>query len=144
MHLVRRALGSFSNAPPTAEERSVAVAVLREAELTLWDTMQGRDRRHSLVVLARFDQLAPGAPREARAAALLHDIGKASVSLGWLGRIAATILGPRASRFDRYLRHEEIGAAMLEGVSEPLTVSLVTSHDETDPLAIALRRADEI
>lgn len=106
--------------------------------------MQGRDRRHSLEVLSRFDALMPDAPMSARAAALLHDVGKAGVDLGWVGRILATVLGPRTDAFDRYLRHEEIGVEMLRGVSDPATVRLVAGVDPGDPLVVALRRADEI
>lgn len=143
-HLVRRAFGAFSDAPPSHEGVEQAASVLSPAEFALWGSMQGRDRRHSLEVLARFDALVPAAPVPARAAALLHDVGKAGVALGWTGRILATVLGPRTDAFDRYLRHEEIGAEMLRGVSDPATVRLVTGEDPDDPIVVALRRADEI
>lgn len=134
----------MSDAPPAAEQRARAVDVLLPAELELWDAMPGRDRRHSLEVLSRFDATSPDAPRAARAAALLHDVGKGASGLGWTGRIAATLLGPRPGRFSLYHRHEEIGADMLRGVSEDMTVRLIISRDDADPLSVALRRADEI
>lgn len=144
LHLLRRAIGSFSNAVPDAHGLATAAEVLGDAEFALWNTMPGRDRRHSLEVLERFDVLVPGAPRAARAAALLHDIGKTASGLGWWGRVAATIIGARGVVFSRYHRHEEIGAEMLVGVSEDSTIGLIVSTDPTDPLAAALRRADMI
>lgn len=144
VHLLRRGIGAISNRPPDPRARSVAESVLTSAEFAIWETMQGRDRRHSLEVLARFDALAPGAQRVARAAALLHDVGKTATSLGWFGRVIATVVGPRTARFDRYMRHEEIGAEMLAGVSDPYTIGLIVSKDDSDPWSVALRRADDI
>lgn len=143
-HLIRRALGSMSDAPPTSSQRALAAEVLTAPEMGLWDAMSGRDRRHSLVVLSRFDAAVPHAPRAARAAALLHDVGKIESDLGWLGRIAATVVGPRTDRFALYHRHEQIGADLLRDVSEPMTVRLVASHDDRDPLSVALRNADDV
>lgn len=144
VHLVRRALGSISNAAPDARGLAVAAAVLGPAEYELWNAMPGRDRRHSLEVLERFDVLVPGAPRAARAAALLHDVGKSVGPLGWWGRVCASVVGPRGEAFARYHRHEQIGAEMLEGVSESTTIRLMLSTDSSDPLSSALRRADRI
>jgi hypothetical protein len=70
------------------------------------------------------------------AAALLHDVGKVSSGLGTFGRVAATVAGlvrPRArdgdGRVARYLRHDELGAAMLAAVSsDPLTVAWAREH----------------
>ena len=142
-HLVRRALGSFSNAAPTSSERAIAVDVLSEGEMLLWDGMDGRDRRHSLQVLARFDALCPGATRDERAAALLHDVGKSRSGLGWTMRIVATMVGPHGARFATYHSHEWIGAEMLTDVSPRRTVQLVSGWC-SDPVADALRAADDV
>lgn len=142
-HLVRRAVGSLRNTPPGGAGTATAESVLNPAEFALWSTMDGRDRTHSLQVLSRLDRLAPGVPVEARAAALLHDVGKNESGLGWVLRVLATVVGPRGSRFAAYHRHEEIGARMLEGVSSPLTVDLVRGGGPDD-LREALHRADEI
>lgn len=143
-HLARRAIGSISDAPPPPDQCRRAAEVLSVGELNLWNDMAGRDRRHSLEVLARFDAALPEAPRAARAAALLHDVGKSASGLGWWGRIAATVIGPRTKRFALYHRHEEIGAELLREVSEMMTVDLVCSLDFSDPIVAALRAADNV
>lgn len=142
-HLARRAVGSFPNSPPTERERSIASGVLTDAEFGLWGAMDGRDQRHSLEVLARFDAACPEATRDERAAALLHDVGKTKSGLGWCMRIVATIVGPRGRRFADYHSHEWIGAAMLEGVSPRRTIELVSGWC-SDHVADALRAADDL
>lgn len=142
-HLVRRAIGSVSNARPTGSERATAAGILSTGEMDLWDSMQGRDQRHSLQVLARFDALRPGAPDEERAAALLHDVGKTRAGLGWSMRIVATLVGPRGRRFSDYHAHEWIGAGMLGSVSSRRTVELVSGWC-SDAAADALRAADDV
>ena len=142
-HLVRRAIGSFRNVAPSEHDRRVAVEALTEGELALWDAMDGRDRRHSLQVLARFDVLCPSATVQERAAALLHDVGKTPAGLGWSMRIVATLVGPRGRRFAAYHSHEWVGARMLEGVSSERTRELVSGWC-SDPVAEALRAADDL
>jgi hypothetical protein len=140
-HLVRRAVTSLSNHEPTPARVATAREVLRDGEFAVWSSMQARDRRHSLDVLARFDMLCPVAERSERAAALLHDVGKAASPLGWAGRVLATVVGGRTDAMRTYLDHERIGAAMITAVSEPRTVDLVGGGC-TDERADALRRAD--
>lgn len=140
-HLVRRALTSLDNSP-LGEESTVAVDVLTDAELAVWRAMQPRDQRHSILVLARFDALCPGATRPERAAALLHDVGKAATGLGWWGRVVATVVGARTKSFAAYLDHERIGAEMIGKVSDAVTVDLVRGT-AVGPVADALRQADE-
>lgn len=142
-HLARRAAGSLSNRPVNAVDEQTARGLLNQGEFRLWQQMQPRDQRHSLHVLTRFDSLLPGAGTPERAAALLHDVGKIASSAGWLARVVATVLGPRTRRLADYLDHESIGAAMLEGVSDPVTVSLVSGAADS-PAADALRRADAV
>lgn len=142
-HLVRRAVGSWSNSAPLPGDLDLVRRILTDAEYSLWSAMQGRDQRHSLHVLARFDSLLPDATRQWRAAALLHDVGKTASDLGWALRILATLFGRRGRRFNLYHDHERIGAEMLRGVSDPETAALVSGHGDARVVA-ALRDADDI
>jgi hypothetical protein len=74
---------------------------------------------------------------------LLHDVGKVQSGLGWLGRIVATLIGPRTDRFRLYHQHEELGAEMLRSVSDGETVGLVRGEGSALVLA-ALLEADNI
>lgn len=141
-HLFRRAVTSFSNALPAETEMALAESVLNREEFTLWCTMDGRDMRHSIAVLRRFDKMAPGATAAERAAALLHDVGKTQSGLGWCARVFATVVGPRGRRFAAYHAHESIGAGMLRGISDPRTVELVAGAAD-DSISRALAAADE-
>lgn len=105
--------------------------------------MQNRDQRHSLDVLRRFDALCSEAMRDERAAALLHDVGKCESTLGWFGRIAATVLGGRTSAFRTYLNHEEIGLRLLADISSPRTLE-VLQGEPGDRCVIALQNADNV
>ena len=142
MHLCRRAVGSYSNASPSHAETDVVRRLLLPGEMRAWLLMQGRDQRHSILVLERFVARRPHATREEQAAALLHDVGKSATSLGWFGRIGATIFGPCTPRMRTYLEHELIGLRMLEGVSEPRTLRLL-SGDCVDDAREDLLWADE-
>ncbi len=143
LHLVRRAIGSIDNRAPGPSSRAVAAGILNAEQLVLWEAMAGRDRRHSLHVLRRFDRFAPGASVDERAAALLHDVGKTTSGLGWFLRVVATVVGPRGERFRIYHGHEETGARLISRCSSARTVQLV-SGSATDHVAVALRRADDI
>ena len=143
LHLVRRAIGSIDNRAPGPSSRAVAAGILNAEQLLLWEAMAGRDRRHSLHVLRRFDRFAPGASGDERAAALLHDVGKTASGLGWFLRVAATVVGPRGERFRIYHQHEETGADLISGCSSSRTVELVRGS-AVDDVAEALRRADDI
>lgn len=143
LHLAKRAVTSFRNHPVNDEQLGVARAVLLPDEFSLWTRMQNRDQRHSLQVLARFDVLRSQATRDERAAALLHDVGKCESTLGWIGRIFATLLGPRTSAFRTYLDHEEIGLNLLRDISSERTLEILHG-DSTDECAVALRNADDM
>ena len=141
LHLVKRAVSSFSNATP--EISSAFSSFLLPDELKLWSAMPGRDQRHSIEVLKRFLVLYPEATRAQGAAALLHDVGKVHSGLGWFGRIVATVVGPRTNRFRLYHLHEELGAEMLRGISEAETVALVRGEGSV-LVVTALLEADNI
>jgi hypothetical protein len=142
---------------------------LLPAEFELWSAMSGPDRRHSAQVARRVDGLL-GTPvdRTILAAALLHDCGKTASGLRTPGRVMATLTAAMMGRdddkarrwserrwplrsFGLYLRHPELGAAMLEAArSAPLTVAWALEHHRPmaqctlDPvIAAALREADD-
>ena len=156
-HLVSRFAGSlWPGGPPAAAEAWVA-GVLSEAELVLWRTMSGPDRRHAVGVgrtVARVLGEERATPPVV-AAALLHDVGKVESGLGTLGRTVATVAiatgrGLSRPRIAAYRRHPEIGAEMLElAGSDPVTVAWAREHHLppsgwTLPtaLATALKAAD--
>ena len=143
LHLVRRAVSSLRNVPPGPTGEATAGSILNDGELALWTAMDPRDRNHSLVVLARFDALAPSAPAEVRAAVLLHDVGKNVSRLSWVMRVVATLVGPRGRRFSDYHDHEELGSDLLEGVSTDLTRELVAGRGPS-AFRSALDRADDV
>jgi hypothetical protein len=143
VHLSKRAWTSMSNAPLSGRDVEIAERVLTVDEFDMWWTMQPRDQAHSLLVLRRFVDMYPPATRVEQAAALLHDVGKNESRLGWFARVLATIVGPRGSRFRAYHDHVEIGARMLDGVSDPRTIALIRGSVD-DSAARALQRADDI
>ncbi len=141
-HLVRRFAGSLSSAPPSADDAAWATSFLTDAEGELWRRLSNPDRRHAILVARRFISARPEATREEMAAALLHDIGKLEAGLGTVGRVLATLVGPRTTRFRTYHDHEEIGARWLEERgSSPDTVALVR---RLGPAAPALEAADDL
>ena len=141
-HLARRFLGSWSRAlPPTADLDWVAAQLLPN-ELALWRRFGPADQRHTVAVARRFVALRPEATRAEIAGALLHDIGKLDCGLGTLGRVLATIVGPRTRRFRTYHDHEELGARQLAEIdSDPVTVALVRGEGVG---AAMLRAADDV
>ncbi len=140
-HLLKRAVTSFSNDPLSGEDVERVERLLLLPEFELWWSMQPRDQRHSLQVYERFMRLYPPAKRTEQAAALLHDIGKTVSDLGWFMRIIATLVGSRGIRFTMYHDHENLGAQMLQGVSEQRTIDLVAGTAD-DVVMTALRDAD--
>jgi hypothetical protein len=103
--------------------------------------MTAADRRHSILVARRFESSGSWS-RDEMAGALLHDVGKLDSGLGALGRVIATIVGPRTTRFRRYHDHETIGADLLaQAGSTEMTVELVRGRGRAAP---ALVEADNI
>ncbi len=130
-HLVKRFATSIGARPLGPDERLRVGAILTPAEAALFDRFNAADQRHALVVLARFDAVAPGAPLAVRRAALLHDIGKVDSSLGTLARVVATIVGGRTAAFRAYHAHEAHGAELLRKAgSDAVTVALVAGVGE--------------
>jgi len=142
-HLMKRALSSLLQTPPSPQDILVVSEVLNLGEFAVWSEMQHRDQRHSIAVLHRFDALAPGAVAAERAAALLHDVGKNISGLGFFFRVIATVVGPRGRRFTDYHDHENLGADLMRSVSDPRTVALISGAADDD-VALLLQAADDI
>jgi putative nucleotidyltransferase with HDIG domain len=140
IHLVRRFLGSLSPLPLAPGDDAWATSKLGPGERQLWQRMPRADRKHSVGV-ARLVAAQVGEDEHAiLAAALLHDVGKVDADLGTLGRVVATLVGRTRGtrwreadgvrgRIGRYLHHDAIGAALLEGAgADPLTVAWAREH----------------
>jgi hypothetical protein len=141
-HLARRFATSLSSAPPDAADEAWAHGHLGAGERALWDRMTASDRRHSIEVARRFVDRRRGATVDEVAGALLHDVGKIEAGLGTLGRVTATVVGPRTRRFRRYHDHEAIGAQLAAAAgADPVTVALIAGHG---PAAADLRVADDV
>jgi hypothetical protein len=144
LHLGKRFLGSLDPRPLSADEAAEIRQVLLASEWALFQRFNTADQRHAMQVLQRFDSLVATAPIEARRAAVLHDIGKIESDLGLLGRVLATIVGPRTSRFRIYCEHERRSIELLtQHGSSTLTVDLIAGGGD-ESLQCALRAADEI
>ncbi len=140
-HLARRFVSSLSRREPDAAETAWVDSQLLDGELELWRRMSVADRRHAITVARRFDASGRWS-RDEMAAALLHDVGKLDSDLGTIGRVVATVVGPRTARFRRYHDHERIGAEMLTAAgSSDITTELVLGRGHA---AKALRDADDI
>lgn len=142
-HLFKRALTSLSQTPPKSVDLAMVRQVLNGAEFVVWNEMQHRDQRHSIVVLHRFDALVPAADRAERAAALLHDVGKNVSGLGFVLRVIATVVGSKGQRFASYHNHEKLGADLVRHISDPRTVALI-GGTANDDVALLLQAADDI
>ena len=110
--------------------------------------MKSYDQRHSIEVARRFTALYPAFTRDQVAAALLHDIGKVESELGVAGRVIATVVGPKGSKFRRYHEHEVIGLRLCgEAGASSETVRLLDWSDDSsrnDKIVSLLQQADQI
>ncbi len=141
-HLARRFLSSLSPHPPSADDEAWAERWMVCGEVELWRRMANVDRRHAVVVARRFVGRRPAADRAEVAGALLHDVGKVESSLGTIGRVVATVVGPRTAPFRTYHDHEAIGARLAAAAgSDPVTVALIEGQG---PAAADLSWADDV
>ena len=155
LHLARRFFGALDPRGPSAEDEAWVAERLSDAEQELWARMSGPDRRHAVGVAHRLADHEPWVT----VAALLHDVGKVDSALSTIERVPATLAGlvdrERMTRGDgrisRYLRHDAIGAALLEAAgSDPRVVAWAREHHlppdrwSLDPTAAhALKDADD-
>jgi hypothetical protein len=99
-------------------------------------------------VALRFTDVHPAFTRDEVAAALLHDIGKVESALGVMGRVMATVVGPRGTKFREYHNHELIGLNLCrEAGSTAETLRLLdwsTPESRNDSIVNLLRQADQI
>ena len=147
-HLVRRFFTSLSKRPPSESDIAWVNVNLLAGEFTLWLRMKSYDQRHSIEVARRFTALYPAFTRDQVAAALLHDIGKVESELGVAGRVIATVVGPKGSKFRRYHEHEVIGLRLCgEAGASSETVRLLDWSDDSsrnDKIVSLLQQADQI
>lgn len=128
-HLVARFFVSLDTRPPDVADEVWAESHLLPGEIGLWRRMGNVDRKHSTKVARRFVAARPDATRAEIAGALLHDVGKIECGLGTFGRVAASVVGRRGERFDRYHDHERIGSELAAAAgSDPDTVALIAEE----------------
>ena len=141
-HLAHRFVGSLSRRAPSGADSAWALSHLLPSEAALWQQMAAQDRRHSIAVGRRFAALVAQPTRAEMAGALLHDVGKTQSGLGTLGRVAATVFGPRTRRFRQYHAHESLGVEMLRAAqSDSDTLAVIAG---TGRASQELRAADAI
>ncbi len=148
LHLVRRFGGSLSRRSPAASDIAWVNKNLLDGEFALWSRMKSYDQRHSIEVARRFADLHPTFTRDQVAAAMLHDIGKVESDLGVFGRVVATFVGPKGTKFRKYHDHERIGLNLCRNSgSSDETVRLLDWSEESsrnDTIVGFLRQADQI
>ena len=148
LHLVRRFFTSLSKRPPASNDIAWVNEKLLESEFELWCRMKPHDQRHSIEVARRFCELRPTFSRDEVAAALLHDIGKVHSELGVMGRVVATIVGPKGTKFREYHNHEVIGLNLCRAAgSSTETLRLLDWSGESSRnnlIVKLLRQADQI
>jgi hypothetical protein len=149
-HLASRFAGSLWPGGPNAAGEAWARRWLTPGERDIWTRLPGPDRRHAVGVGHRVadslgDADGAGVPREVLAAALLHDAGKIESGFGTFGRVGVTLVAAGVGRArvaawadrpagwlrraGRYVRHDELGAALLGGAgSHPLTSAWAREH----------------
>ena len=147
-HLVRRFFTSLSTKPPATQDIAWVNEKLLTSEFELWKSMESYDQRHSIEVARRFTELHPLFTRDQVAAALLHDIGKIESQLGVIGRVIATVVGPKGTKFRCYHDHETIGLKLcLDAGSSSETIRLLDWSEDSsrnDKILSLLQQADRI
>ena len=148
-HLVRRFFGFITARPLTPSEQLWVSDALGAKLRRLFYEQQHQDQRHAVDVALRAGD---GRLREA---ALLHDVGKSASGLGAFARSLATLWSltglPVWGRWRTYLRHGELGAAMLERAGAgDLAVAFARHHPGPVPAGVdggawrALEAADDV
>jgi len=167
IHLTKRFVGSLWPFGPKREADEWARAQLLDGEVALWKRMSSQDRRHSIGVAQRVEEmLGEDATRPVLAAALLHDVGKIDSGLGTFLRVVATLSAAVAGRetaelwvqssgvtrrIGLYLKHPGIGGDLLAMAgSDTFTETWAREHHLPEDqgtldatLANALRVSDD-
>ena len=135
---------SLSRGDVSKTELAMVRETLSAAEYELWCQFNNADRRHSVLVAARFVSLLPEASHNDLAGVLLHDIGKTRSNLSTLQRVVATIVGPRTPRYARYHQHEQIGVELLHVAGSHSEVIAILNQTCNADVSAAFRAADNI
>lgn len=148
LYRVRQLLRAAKAPPLSAQEIERVQTVLNRDALALYQSMPRGDRQHGLAI---FDSLrAQGySDRPLLQAALLHDIAKRSIGLGYragvvlLNRMSHDALArcasadPNSWRYPFYLslHHPELGAEMAaQAGADPDAVELIRYHQQAAPV----------
>jgi hypothetical protein len=154
-HLSRRFFGHLTAAPLTPSEQSHVRAALDDDRLSDLFFAQGpADQRHAYDVAQRFAEALPDHAAGIKAA-LLHDVGKRSSSVGAIGRSLATLADvfslPMPAAWRAYRDHGPRGADDLAAAgAEPLAVAFARHHPQPAPAGFdhdvwrALLEADDL
>jgi hypothetical protein len=162
MAAVRRRIGQFwrhSSARVSVAERAQAGEILGPQLAPLFAALPTNEQRHALDVLATLVRQGER-DRVLLQAALLHDLGKATVRFSVIDRSLAVFLEALAPvlftralallpafrrRYEIYQRHAAIGAARLESLGATELAAVVAEHHASAPAldrTRRLRRAD--
>ena len=152
-HLVRRFFGHLGAGPLTPQEQDIVADALPPELAALFYRQPVPDQRHAFDVALRVRAMLP-TDGEAFAAALLHDVGKATASIGPVARSFATVLAalglPMSSRWRTYRDHGRLGAnALTAAGASDLAVAFARHHPGPVPDGIdasvweALEAADD-
>ena len=142
-HLVRRFFQSWSSRYPESSETESLRSLMTESEFALWASMAAADQRHSLKVVERFRRRLSDATTAEIVGVALHDVGKVRSGLGTFGRVVATLVGPRTSRFATYHDHERIGVEMLRECGSAREVLAVLERNARPEALSSFRWADD-
>ncbi len=133
LHLAQRFFGFLTAKPLSPSDQVFVATALTPGLLRLFYTQRREDQRHALDVAHRVETY----PHLVEAA-LLHDIGKATMGLGAIGRSLATLWAltslPLWGEWLTYIEHGRIGADMLENDGAGnLAVSFARHHPGEPP-----------
>ena len=149
LHLVNRFFGFLTATPPSPRDQLFVSRSLTPNLQRLFYTQRIEDQRHAITVAIRVKDR----PHLVEAA-LMHDVGKATIGLGAFGRALATLWGltylPIWGQWLRYINHGPIGAELLEANNATAsTVSFARYHPGVPPTGFdsndwcLLERADQ-
>ena len=136
LHLFRRFFQVAFARPLEVDEAAEVAAALLPALLDLFTAQGPADQRHAHTVMRRV--ATRSVDPEVIAAALLHDVGKAGIGLGPIGRSIATLCDavdlPMTARMRDYRNHGPVGAERLQAAgASRLAVDFARRHPDPDP-----------
>ncbi len=143
-HLVKRFVDSLQQKSISERDHLWVQQILSHREMTLWESMPQNDQHHSIEVARRVDESLKKSEQTVLAAALLHDVGKATSKAGVGVRVIATLIGMitsetqhkswaqrpgRIGKMGQYLCHPIDGASLLQKAgSDSLVVTWANEH----------------